>query len=94
VSSGHRHFRRTPFTQDTFLGMVNGPSKSFTLFGPRRTGKTEWLRQDLGALAADTYGHRVAYASLWQTPTAPLNVLLYRLGVTLSACSADRRWSG
>lgn len=88
MSSNHWHFSRTPFTQQTFAAMVNGPSKSFTLFGPRRTGKTEWLRQDLGRLAAETYGHRVAYSSLWETPTAPLNVLLYRLSEALE----PRNW--
>lgn len=89
MSSDHWHFRRVPFTQNTFAAMINGPSKSFTLFGPRRTGKTEWLRQDLGRLAADHYGHRVAYASLWETRTAPLNVLLYRLSEALQ----PRSWS-
>jgi len=97
MSSDHWHFRRVPFTQQTFSAIVNGPSKSFTLFGPRRMGKTEWMRQDLGRLAAETYGHRVAYASLWGTPTAPLNVLLYRLSEALQPQNWQQRltsWIG
>ncbi len=90
MSSGHWHFRRTPFSQETFGAMVNGPSRAFTLFGPRRMGKTEWLREDLAEIAS-MYRHRVAYASLWQIETAPLNVLLYRLHEALSPRSFAER---
>jgi len=83
MSNDHWHYPRRAFTQQTFSVMVNGPSKAFTLFGPRRTGKTEWLRRDLGFVASEVYGHRVAYATFWQTPSSPLANLTYRLGQAL-----------
>src|SRR5579864_4212971 len=43
-----------------------GPVVSTTIFAPRRTGKTVFLRQDLTP-AAQKAGFRVAYADLWQT---------------------------
>lgn len=71
------HYPRRDFAYATFTTLVSGPVPALTLFGPRRTGKTQFLQYDLGYLAAETYGHRVVYASFWQTAAAPLSVLLY-----------------
>ncbi len=62
-----------------------------SLFGPRRTGKTEFLLHDLGHHAAAQYGHRVLYASFWQTSVAPLGLLIYAVSEALRPRSyADR----
>jgi hypothetical protein len=71
------HYPRKTFTHDTFVALTRGPVPAMSLFGPRRTGKTEFLLHDLGAHAADRYGHRVLYASFWQTSVAPLSLLIY-----------------
>lgn len=77
------HYPRTPFTHDTFVALTRGPVPAMSLFGPRRTGKTEFLLHDLGHHAADRYGHRVLYTSFWQTSVAPLGLLLYAVSEAL-----------
>jgi hypothetical protein len=47
-----------------------GPVVSTTIFAPRRTGKTVFLRKDLTP-AAEAAGFTVAYADLWQTRLNP-----------------------
>lgn len=47
-----------------------GPVVSTTIFAPRRTGKTVFLRQDLTPAAKEA-GYTVAYADLWQTRLSP-----------------------
>lgn len=91
------HYPRTEFTHDTFVSLTRGPIASMSLFGPRRTGKTEFLLKDLGALAADTYGHRVLYASFWQTGADPLAMMLYACDTALRPRSYAERvgaWLG
>lgn len=78
MAKTHWHFPRLEFAQSTFSALVNGPLAGVSLFGPRRTGKTEFLTLDLAPLAADR-GHRVVYANLWQSPESPLAILLYEL---------------
>src|SRR5581483_2287823 len=53
-------------------------ANALVLFGPRRIGKTEFLIRDLGPLA-EKAGHRVVYASFWQSPLAPAATLLAAL---------------
>ena len=77
------HYPRIPFTHDTFVALTRGPVPAMSLFGPRRTGKTEFLLHDLGHHAADRYGHRVLYASFWQTSVAPLGLLIYAVSEAL-----------
>ncbi len=85
------HYPRTPFTHDTFVALTRGPVPAMSLFGPRRTGKTEFLLHDLGHHAAAQYGHRVLYASFWQTSVAPLSLLIYAVSEALRQQSyADR----
>jgi hypothetical protein len=47
-----------------------GPVVSTTIFAPRRTGKTVFLRKDLTP-AAEAAGFAVAYVDLWQTRLNP-----------------------
>lgn len=79
------HYPRKTFTHDVFVSLTRGPIAAMTLFGPRRTGKTEFLLKYLGFHADNRYGHRILYASFWQTGTDPLATLLYASEEALSA---------
>lgn len=76
------HYPRPGFAESTFSLLVNGPLQGVSLFGPRRTGKTEFITQDLAPFAADS-GHKVVYANFWQSLQSPLAILLYELDYTL-----------
>jgi hypothetical protein len=91
MSAGDWHYPRIPFTHDTFVALTRGPVAAMTLFGPRRTGKTEFLIHDLGRHAAERYGHRVLYASFWQTSVAPLPLLIYACSEALRPRSHAER---
>lgn len=78
MSADPWHYPRRDFAERTLLLLASGPSKAVTLFGPRRTGKTEFLLRDLGPLAEER-GHRAIYMTFWQAPLAPLAVLLHAL---------------
>ena len=72
------HYARTDLAARTFAVLADGPARALTLFAPRRTGKTEFLLDDLGPYA-ESKGHRVVYVSFWQAPLSPLAVLLHAL---------------
>ena len=78
------HFERRDFTAHVLSLLTEGPAGALSLFGPRRTGKTEFLLKDL-APRAQRRGHRVIYASFWQSPLSPLAVLLDALETRPSA---------
>ena len=60
-----------PALAKSYLALLSaGPIVSTTIFAPRRTGKTVFLRQDLTPAAIDA-GYTVAYADLWQTRLSP-----------------------
>lgn len=60
-----------PVLAQSFLTLLGtGLVTSTSLFAPRRTGKTVFLRQDLTPAALEA-GYNVAYADLWQTRTNP-----------------------
>ncbi len=60
-----------PDLAKSFLQLLgSGLVTSTSLFAPRRTGKTVFLRQDLTPAAVEA-GYQVAYADLWQTRTNP-----------------------
>lgn len=84
------HYPRADFARKIYDLLTKGPIQGVTLFGPRRTGKTEFLRRDLAPLAASE-GHRVVYANLWQTMDTPLAVLLYELDQALRSGSVIDR---
>lgn len=75
------HYPRTEFAEKVFTLLVDGPIHAVRLFGPRRIGKTEFLLRDLAELA-ESRGHRVVYASLWQYLGSPLAILLYEFDQT------------
>lgn len=72
------HYPRTELAARVHAVLAKGPVQGVSLFGPRRTGKTQFLTHDL-APYAEAQGHRVAYVSLWQTIDSPLGILLYEL---------------
>ena len=82
MSKAHWHFPRSEFAETVYGLLANGPVQAVSLFGPRRTGKTQFLTHDLAPLAEDK-GHRVVYASLWQTLESPLAMLLYEFDLAL-----------
>lgn len=80
------HFPRSELAEKTLNLLVNGPTNAITMFGPRRMGKTEFLRDDLGPLA-EKRGHRVIYVNFWQSKLSPLAVLLNELEIGLTRTS-------
>lgn len=72
------HYPRTELAKRTFTLIEKRLANALVLFGPRRIGKTEFLIRDLGPLA-EKAGHRVVYASFWQSPLSPLAMLLAAL---------------
>ena len=78
------HYPRPEFTHETYRSMATGFAPYLTLFGPRRTGKTQFLTQDL-APKAETYGHRVIYMDFMERGLSPLALLLYAIDMALQA---------
>lgn len=76
------HYPREAFAQQIYDLLIDSPASAISIFGPRRTGKTEFLEDDLAPLAHGKK-HRVVYASMWQTLDAPLASLLYAFDTTL-----------
>src|SRR5882762_7065710 len=72
------HYPRTALAKRTFALIEQRLANALVLFGPRRIGKTEFLIRDLGPLA-EKAGHRVVYASFWQSPLSPMATLLTAL---------------
>jgi uncharacterized protein len=72
------HYPRTALAKRTFALIEKRLANALVLFGPRRIGKTEFLLGDLGPLA-EKAGHRVVYASFWQSPLSPAATLLAAL---------------
>ena len=64
------HCPRPALAKSYLALLAAGPVVSTTIFAPRRTGKTVFLRQDLTPAAAKA-GYTVAYADLWQTRLNP-----------------------
>jgi len=82
MAKTHWHYPRTSFAASVLKVLTEGPLQGASLFGPRRTGKTEFLAQDLGPMA-HAAGHRVVYANFWQAVESPIGVLLYELDYAL-----------
>jgi hypothetical protein len=80
------HYPRKDFVARVYAMLATGPIQALSLFGPRRTGKTQFLTHDLAPLA-ESRGHRVVYASLWQTLDTPLGILLYEFDRALRSGS-------
>ncbi len=72
------YFHRKDFCQSIFDQMATGFASKLALFGPRRTGKSQFLLNDLGPKAL-TFGHRVAYVDLWERGPSALAIILYEL---------------
>lgn len=84
MSRSHWHFPRREFAEQVYDLLAHGPVSALSLFGPRRTGKTQFLIHDLAPLAKEE-GHRVVYVSFWQTLDSPLGILLYEFDRVLRA---------
>lgn len=88
----HWHYPRAEFAARIHGLLVGGPARGLSLFGPRRTGKTQFLTHDLAPLF-ESKGHRAVYISFWQTLDSPLAILLYELDRAVRQRSFVRRMS-
>lgn len=84
------HFSREELAKRTLFGLSKGPSKALTLFAPRRTGKTEFLRKDFKPLA-EKEGHIVVYMSFWEQPLEPIAVIIEALEKAVQTRSGAAR---
>ncbi len=73
------HFPRRDLAERTLQALIKGPARALLLFGPRRIGKTEFLRKDVAPLAMRR-GHQIVYASFWQSSQTPAVVLIDAIG--------------
>lgn len=76
MSRARWHYPRKELAERVYTVLAKGPVQGVSLFGPRRTGKTQFLTHDLAPLA-ESKGHRAVYVSFWQTIDSPLGILLY-----------------
>lgn len=90
MSKADWHYPRIEFAEKVYNLLANGPIQGISIFGPRRTGKTQFLTHDLVPLA-EQKGHRVVYASLWQPLKSPLAILLYEFDRAIRADSFMNR---
>lgn len=69
------HYPRRKFAEKVFDALAFGPIQGLKVFGPRRTGKTEFLTKDLAPLVEER-GHKVVYVDFWQKRGESFAVLL------------------
>lgn len=84
------HYARPALAASYLTLFQSGLVVSTTIFAPRRTGKTEFLRKDLTP-AAEKAGYTVAYADLWQTRLSPGIALIRGLEEALEPKNAADR---
>lgn len=78
----HWHYSRTELAERIYRALALGPTKAISMFGPRQTGKTQFLVKDLGPLA-EKRGHKVVFVDFWGKKNSSLAVLLHALDQTL-----------
>jgi hypothetical protein len=78
MSNSPWHYPRTDFAERVMNTFISGGSTALTLFAPRRTGKTQFLLNDL-APAAERRGCAVVYASFWQAAETPAATLSHAI---------------
>lgn len=84
------HYPRTEFAEQVFTLLAKRPIHAVRLFAPRRTGKTEFLLNDLAPYAAKQ-GHKVVYVDFWRGRKAPLGFLFHALDQSLRRGSIASR---
>jgi hypothetical protein len=87
------HCPRPALAQSYLALLVSGLVVSTSIFAPRRTGKTVFLRQDLTPAALQA-GYLVAYADLWQTRLNPGIALIRALEEALEPRTAAQKVLG
>jgi hypothetical protein len=78
------HFPRTEFRDTVLTLFLKGGADALTLFGPRRTGKTQFLTHDL-APEAVRRGMAVVYVSYWQAPEPPALITAHAIRAVLDS---------
>ena len=91
IASDDWHFPRRKFTEDMYDVLATGPVQGAKMFGPRRTGKTEFLTCDL-APYIEARGHRVVYANFWRTQQYATAILISELDQSLKSSSFVERF--
>jgi hypothetical protein len=84
------HCPRPELAKSYLRLLGSGLVVSTTIFAPRRTGKTVFLRQDLTPAALKA-GYAVAYADLWQTRHSPGVALIRALEEALQPKTMGQR---
>ncbi|TFL16629.1 ATP-binding protein [Jannaschia formosa] len=77
------HYPRTEFRDRVLRTLLRGGADAITIYGPRRTGKTQFLLRDVAPEAAKS-GISVVYASFWQASEPPVTILAHALRTTLA----------
>lgn len=90
VISNDWHFPRKEFTEEMYKALATGPVQGAKIFGPRRTGKTEFMTCDL-APYIEAKGHRVVYVNFWRAEKYATAILLKELDQTLKSHSIVAR---
>ncbi len=72
------HYPRSEIVERVYTALAYGPTKGLTLFGPRQTGKTEFLVKDLAPYAEER-GHVVVFVDFWKKENKSLVALLQAL---------------
>lgn len=86
------HFRRQSLAEQFLDAFDRGSTSSYTLFAPRRMGKTEFARQDLIPMAQDR-GYVTVYVNFWDRLDSPDSCLLLGLKDASSQLSVGKRLS-
>ncbi|MFM9970466.1 MAG: ATP-binding protein [Burkholderiales bacterium] len=72
------HFPRPALAKEFLAVFEAHAANTVSLFAPRRSGKTEFLRYDLAKLAEARH-YRVVYVSFWKLPLTPVAALLHEM---------------
>ena len=86
------HFRRQALAEQFLDAFDRGSVSSYTLFAPRRMGKTEFARQDLIPMAQER-GYVTVYVNFWDRLDSPDGCFLLGLKDASTQLSAAKRLS-
>lgn len=86
VISNDWHYSRKEFTEEMYSLLATGPVQGAKMFGPRRTGKTEFITCDLAPYLEEK-GHRVVYSNFWRAQDYATSILIKNLDQSLKSKS-------
>ncbi len=80
------YYPRTEFAETVYDALDKWPVEGVSIFGPRRTGKTSFLKNDLVPILENN-GHRVIYTNFWPPKEPPIVSLLDSFDFSLKSRS-------